>query len=61
MVARTTRQETELAVEDLKMLRFSLGVTKMDRIKNNQRDSTRWKKLERPDRDGLDMCRGGQL
>uniref|UniRef100_A0A8C4NFF6 ribonuclease H n=1 Tax=Eptatretus burgeri TaxID=7764 RepID=A0A8C4NFF6_EPTBU len=33
-VARTKRQEAELEVAELKMLRFSLGVTRMDRIRN---------------------------
>lgn len=30
----TKRQEKELEVAELKMLRFSLGVTRMDRIRN---------------------------
>ena len=30
----TKRQEAELEVAELKMLRFSLGVTRMDRIRN---------------------------
>ncbi|KAI5625361.1 hypothetical protein C0J50_15068 [Silurus asotus] len=33
-VALSKRQEVELEVAELKMLRFSLGVTKMDRIRN---------------------------
>ena len=33
-VALTKRQEAELEVAELKMLRFSLGVTRMDRIRN---------------------------
>ena len=33
-VALTKRQEVELEVAELKMLRFSLGVTRMDRIRN---------------------------
>ncbi|KAI5085808.1 hypothetical protein C0J45_1025, partial [Silurus meridionalis] len=33
-VALSKRQETELEVAELKMLRFSLGVTKMDKIRN---------------------------
>ena len=33
-VALRKRQETELEVAELKMLRFSLGVTRMDRIRN---------------------------
>lgn len=30
------RQKTEVQVEEMKMLRYSLGVTRMDRIKNEQ-------------------------
>ncbi|XP_051781188.1 uncharacterized protein LOC127527216, partial [Erpetoichthys calabaricus] len=33
-VALTRKQETELEVAELKMLRFALGVTRMDRIRN---------------------------
>ena len=33
-VPLTKKQEAELAVAKLKMLRFSLGVTRMDKIKN---------------------------
>ncbi|KAI5618911.1 hypothetical protein C0J50_21582, partial [Silurus asotus] len=33
-VALSKRQEVELEVAELKMLRFSLGVTRMDRIRN---------------------------
>ena len=33
-VPLTKKQEAELAVAELKMLRFSLGVTRMDKIKN---------------------------
>ena len=33
-VALTKRQEVEMEVAELKMLRFSLGVTRMDRIRN---------------------------
>ena len=33
MVARTKRQEAEMEVAELKMLRFSLGVTRMDKIR----------------------------
>lgn len=34
------RQEAELEVADPKMLRFCLGVTSMDGIRNHQRDSS---------------------
>ena len=33
-VALRTRQETEMEVAELNMLRFSLGVTRMDKIRN---------------------------
>ena len=33
-VALTKRQEAEMEVAELKMLRFSLGVTSMDKIRN---------------------------
>ena len=33
-VALTKRQEAEMEVAELKMLRFSLGVTRMDKISN---------------------------
>ena len=33
-VALTKRQEAEMEVAELKMLRFSLGVTRMDMIRN---------------------------
>ena len=33
-VALTKRQEVEMEVAELKMLRFSLGVTRMDKIRN---------------------------
>ena len=33
-VALTKRQEAEMEVAELKMLRFSLGVTIMDKIRN---------------------------
>uniref|UniRef100_A0A087XJI6 Uncharacterized protein n=1 Tax=Poecilia formosa TaxID=48698 RepID=A0A087XJI6_POEFO len=33
-VAMTKRQEAELEVAEMKMLRFSLGVTRMDKIRN---------------------------
>ena len=33
-VALTKRQEAEMEVAEVKMLRFSLGVTRMDKIRN---------------------------
>ena len=33
-VALTKRQESEMEVAELKMLRFILGVTRMDKIRN---------------------------
>ena len=40
-VALTKTQEAEMEVAELKMLRFSLGVTRMDKIRNEYiRDST---------------------
>ena len=35
MVALTKRQEAGMEVAELKMLRFSLGVTRMDKIRND--------------------------
>ena len=48
------RQEAELEVAELKMLRFSLGITRMNRVRNEViRGTTQTegleKKLERPD------------
>ena len=34
-VAVTKKQESELEVAEMKMLRFELGVTRMDRIRNS--------------------------
>ena len=48
-------------VTELKMLRFCLGVMKMDRIWIEHLRRTaqlRKTKLEKPDQDGFDMCRG---
>ena len=39
-VALTKRQEAEMEVAELNMLRFSLRVTRMDKIRNEYRDST---------------------
>ena len=45
-VAMTKRQEAELEVAELKMLRFSLGVTRVDKIRNEYvRGSTRVRRL----------------
>ena len=49
-VALTKRQEAEMEVAELKMLRFSLGVTIMDKIRNKYIRRTarhRWELLER--------------
>ncbi|KAK3559216.1 hypothetical protein QTP86_005468 [Hemibagrus guttatus] len=54
-VSLKKRQESELEVAELKMLRFSLGVTRLDRIRNEYIRGTahvghlRGKKLGRPD------------
>ena len=39
-VALTKRQEAEMEVAELKMLRFSLGVTRMDKIRNEYNRGT---------------------
>ena len=52
MVAPTKRQETEREVAELKMLRFSLGVMRMDRIRNDHIRGTVQTELQRPDWDG---------
>ena len=39
-VALTKRQEAEMEVAELKMLRFSLGVTRMDKIRNQYNRGT---------------------
>ena len=64
-VALTKRQEAEMEVAELKMLRFSLGVTRMDKIRNEYiRGQHRWdgleSKLERQDWDGMDTY-GGKM
>ena len=44
------RQEAELEVAEVKMLRFTLGGTRMDRIRNeNIRRTVLERKTERPD------------
>ena len=43
-VGLTKRQEAEMEVAELKMLRFLLGVTRMDKIRN---EYIRWVGLER--------------
>ena len=49
-VALTKRQEAEMEVAELKMLRFSLGVTRIYKIRNEYSTSEgqhRWESLER--------------
>ena len=46
-VALTNRQEAEMEVAELKMLRFSLGVTRMDKIRNEFEGQRRWESLEK--------------
>ena len=47
-VALTKRQEAEMEVAELKMLRFSLGVTRMDKTRMSTSDGQhRWERLER--------------
>ena len=47
-VTLTKRQEAEMEVAELKMLRFSLGVTRMDKIRNEYiRGTAQVGKLER--------------
>ena len=47
-VALTRRQEADMEVAELKMLRFSLGVTRLDKIRNEYiRGTARWEGLER--------------
>ena len=48
-VALTKRQEAEMEVAELKMLRFSLGVTGMDKIRNEytSEGQHKWESLER--------------
>ena len=56
-VALTKRQEAELQVADIKILRFSLGVMKMDRSRNEHQRTSEERhrldvletRLERPD------------
>ena len=64
-VSLTKRQEAEMEVAELKMLRFSLGVTRMDNIRNEYiRGKHKWesleRKLERQDRDGM-YTYGGKM
>ena len=61
-VALKKRQEAELEVAEDKMLRFSLGVTRMDRIRNeNIRGTAHVRCSGDKVRDGLDMYRGGMV
>ena len=63
------RQEAELQVAELNMLRFSLGVTRMDRIRNYViRGTMQTERLGKKAREArlrlfgcLDMCRGGTV
>ena len=56
------RQEAEQEVAELKMLRFSVGVTRMDRIRNKVRGTTQTGRLGEKAREArLDMCRGGTV
>ena len=62
IVALTKRQEAELEVAELRMLRFSLGLMKINRISNNHIRGTAQirrfgNKFRVPDSDGLDKCR----
>ena len=64
-VALTKIQEAEMEVAELKMLRFSLGVTRMDKIRNEYIRGTAQvgkfeRKLERQDWDGMDTY-GGKI
>ena len=46
-VAWRERQEAELEVAEVKMLRFSLGVTRMDRIRNEDIRGTTQRESQR--------------
>ena len=48
-MALTKRQEAEMEVAELKMLRFSLGVTRMDKIRkmSTSEGQHSWESLER--------------
>ena len=56
-VALTKRQEAEIEVAELKMLRFSLGVTSMDKIRNEyiRRTAQVWKVWRENTRGKTDM------
>ena len=63
-VPLTKKQEAELAVAQLKMLTFSLGVTRMDKIKNEFIRVTAHKrqigdKVREARLSGMDTCRDG--
>ena len=64
-VALTKRQEAEMEVAELKMLRLSLGVTIMDKIRNEYIRGTaqvgQFGEKTRQDRGGLDMYRGKMM
>ncbi|KAK3570304.1 hypothetical protein QTP86_017185 [Hemibagrus guttatus] len=60
-VSLRKRQESELKVAELKILRFSLGVTRLDRIRNEYiRGTAHVGRLVDKVKDGLDMFRGGR-
>ena len=44
--ALAKRQEAEMEVAELKMLRFSFGVTRIDKIRNESEGQQRWDGLE---------------
>lgn len=61
MMAPAKRQEVEQEVSELTMVRFSLGLTQTDRIRNESRRlNTLETKLELHGLDGLNMCREGK-
>ena len=61
-VALTKRQEAEMEVAELKMLRFSLGVTRMDKIRNEYiRGTAQVGKFGEKIRDGMDTYGGNMM
>ncbi|KAK3519534.1 hypothetical protein QTP70_034778 [Hemibagrus guttatus] len=53
-VSLRKRQGSELEVAELKMLRFSLGVTRLDRIRNNKMKTLEWSS-QSPDLNPIEM------